>query len=82
MEEKNSIVLYAVFDFSILRSCVYSNCQNLPAQPIFGTVCFYFLKFDDSLNSNWFLQYAHRRCIQRWCNEKGDTTCEICHQVA
>ncbi|RZB89265.1 hypothetical protein D0Y65_028222 [Glycine soja] len=27
------------------------------------------------------LKYAHRRCIQRWCNEKGDTTCEICHQV-
>ena len=25
-------------------------------------------------------QYAHRRCVQRWCNEKGDTTCEICHQ--
>lgn len=27
------------------------------------------------------LQYAHRRCVQRWCNEKGDTICEICHQV-
>ncbi|XP_027365387.1 uncharacterized protein LOC113872212 isoform X2 [Abrus precatorius] len=26
------------------------------------------------------LKYAHRRCVQRWCNEKGDTTCEICHQ--
>ncbi|MFQ6629555.1 hypothetical protein Gotur_007723 [Gossypium turneri] len=26
------------------------------------------------------LQYAHRRCVQRWCNEKGNTTCEICHQ--
>ncbi|KAK8467385.1 hypothetical protein PHAVU_007G036000 [Phaseolus vulgaris] len=26
------------------------------------------------------LKFAHRRCIQRWCNEKGDTTCEICHQ--
>ncbi|XP_042496505.1 uncharacterized protein LOC122075512 [Macadamia integrifolia] len=26
------------------------------------------------------LMYAHRRCIQRWCNEKGDTICEICHQ--
>ncbi|KAF7806196.1 RING/FYVE/PHD zinc finger superfamily protein isoform 3 [Senna tora] len=27
------------------------------------------------------LKYAHRRCIQLWCNEKGDTICEICHQV-
>ncbi|XP_047971216.1 uncharacterized protein LOC125214300 isoform X1 [Salvia hispanica] len=27
------------------------------------------------------LKYAHRKCVQRWCNEKGDTTCEICQQV-
>ncbi|XP_058088248.1 uncharacterized protein LOC131235128 isoform X1 [Magnolia sinica] len=26
------------------------------------------------------LKYAHRKCVQRWCNEKGDTMCEICHQ--
>ncbi|KAG5536606.1 hypothetical protein RHGRI_024135 [Rhododendron griersonianum] len=27
-----------------------------------------------------FNQFAHRKCVQRWCNEKGDITCEICHQ--
>ncbi|KAM3363281.1 hypothetical protein P3S68_018135 [Capsicum galapagoense] len=26
------------------------------------------------------LKYAHRKCVQRWCNEKGDTICEICCQ--
>ncbi|XP_009763430.1 uncharacterized protein LOC107780872 [Nicotiana tabacum] len=26
------------------------------------------------------LKYAHRKCVQRWCNEKGDTVCEICRQ--
>ncbi|PSR84969.1 E3 ubiquitin-protein like [Actinidia chinensis var. chinensis] len=26
------------------------------------------------------LKYAHRGCVQRWCDEKGDTVCEICHQ--
>ncbi|XP_023001348.1 uncharacterized protein LOC111495506 [Cucurbita maxima] len=26
------------------------------------------------------LKYAHRKCVQRWCNEKGDINCEICHQ--
>ncbi|XP_047333089.1 uncharacterized protein LOC124936619 [Impatiens glandulifera] len=26
------------------------------------------------------LQYAHRKCVQHWCNEKGDTICEICHK--
>ncbi|CAI9767301.1 unnamed protein product [Fraxinus pennsylvanica] len=29
---------------------------------------------------NGSLKYAHRKCVQRWCNEKGDVTCEICHQ--
>ncbi|KAG6742041.1 hypothetical protein POTOM_055325 [Populus tomentosa] len=26
------------------------------------------------------LKYAHRKCVQRWCNEKGDINCEICYQ--
>ncbi|CAN6717779.1 unnamed protein product [Malus baccata var. baccata] len=26
------------------------------------------------------IQFAHRKCVQRWCNEKGDIICEICHQ--
>ncbi|KAH7833903.1 hypothetical protein Vadar_010915 [Vaccinium darrowii] len=30
---------------------------------------------------NGTLKFAHRKCIQRWCNKKGDITCEICYQV-
>ncbi|MBA0589844.1 uncharacterized protein LOC105802958 [Gossypium raimondii] len=26
------------------------------------------------------VKFAHRDCIQRWCNEKGNTTCEVCLQ--
>ncbi|PKA55191.1 E3 ubiquitin-protein ligase MARCH6 [Apostasia shenzhenica] len=26
------------------------------------------------------LKFAHRRCIQRWCDEKQSTVCEICLQ--
>ncbi|XP_065036939.1 uncharacterized protein LOC135672392 [Musa acuminata AAA Group] len=26
------------------------------------------------------IKYAHRECVQRWCNEKGDITCEICNE--
>ncbi|XP_015883472.3 uncharacterized protein LOC107419243 [Ziziphus jujuba] len=26
------------------------------------------------------LKFAHRKCVQRWCNEKGDATCEICNK--
>lgn len=26
------------------------------------------------------LKYAHRRCVQMWCNQKGNTVCEICQQ--
>ena len=25
------------------------------------------------------MQYAHQACIQRWIDEKGNRTCEICH---
>jgi len=46
----------------------------------------YFLLLDTLMqsrtySSTYLLQYAHRACVQRWCNEKGDTTCEICHEV-
>ncbi|KAG5143665.1 hypothetical protein JHK82_019360 [Glycine max] len=27
------------------------------------------------------MQFAHRKCIQRWCNKKGNTICEICNQA-
>ncbi|KAL8482800.1 hypothetical protein ACS0TY_025725 [Phlomoides rotata] len=30
---------------------------------------------------NGTLKFAHRKCIQRWCNKKGDITCEICNQI-
>ncbi|EPS74335.1 hypothetical protein M569_00421, partial [Genlisea aurea] len=29
---------------------------------------------------NGTLKFAHRKCVQRWCNKKGDKTCEICYQ--
>lgn len=29
---------------------------------------------------NGSLKFAHRKCVQRWCNEKKDIICEICHQ--
>ncbi|RRT59985.1 hypothetical protein BHE74_00014968 [Ensete ventricosum] len=28
------------------------------------------------------LKYAHRACVQHWCNKKGDITYEICHEVS
>ncbi|CAH8367971.1 unnamed protein product [Eruca vesicaria subsp. sativa] len=30
--------------------------------------------------NHWKLSFVHRKCVQRWCNEKGNTLCEICHQ--
>ncbi|KAI8030035.1 Protein NRT1/ PTR FAMILY 5.10 [Camellia lanceoleosa] len=35
-------------------------------------------ELDESQSLN---QFAHRKCIQRWCNKKGDITCEIWSQV-
>ncbi|KAF5933509.1 hypothetical protein HYC85_029680 [Camellia sinensis] len=34
----------------------------------------------EALISDCFDTFAHRKCIQRWCNEKMNTICEICHQ--
>ncbi|CAL9112946.1 unnamed protein product, partial [Musa acuminata var. zebrina] len=30
---------------------------------------------------NGTLKFAHRTCIQRWCNKKQNITCEICNQI-
>ncbi|XP_015944458.1 uncharacterized protein LOC107469595 [Arachis duranensis] len=30
---------------------------------------------------NGTLKFAHRKCIQKWCNKKGNTICEICNQI-
>ncbi|KAG6520362.1 hypothetical protein ZIOFF_017411 [Zingiber officinale] len=30
---------------------------------------------------NGTLKFAHRKCIQRWCDKKGNITCEICNQA-
>lgn len=37
-------------------------------------------KLETPCSCNGSLKYAHRDCVQRWCNEKGDITCEICHE--
>ncbi|XP_057481088.1 uncharacterized protein LOC130768100 [Actinidia eriantha] len=34
----------------------------------------------DHSNDSEKFQYAHCKCVQRWCNEKGHVICEICHQ--
>ncbi|KAH0467164.1 hypothetical protein IEQ34_004402 [Dendrobium chrysotoxum] len=46
---------------------------------------------NSSINNNIFvlisiflashMQYAHRDCVQRWCNKKGDIICEIFHEA-
>ncbi|WOL17913.1 hypothetical protein Cni_G26706 [Canna indica] len=30
---------------------------------------------------NGTLKFAHRKCIQKWCNKKGNIICEICNQA-
>ncbi|KAJ6433490.1 hypothetical protein OIU85_004291 [Salix viminalis] len=39
------------------------------------------LAMEAPCSCNGTLKFAHRKCIQRWCNKKGDITCEICNQV-
>lgn len=35
---------------------------------------------DSPCSCDGSMKYVHRECVQRWCDEKGDATCEICHQ--
>ncbi|KAG7611072.1 Zinc finger RING-CH-type [Arabidopsis suecica] len=37
-------------------------------------------KMDTPCSCSGTLKFAHHNCVQRWCNEKGDTVCEICRQ--
>ncbi|CAA6667728.1 unnamed protein product [Spirodela intermedia] len=27
------------------------------------------------------IKFAHRKCVERWCNKKGNIICEICNQA-
>lgn len=61
---------------------LYRNCQGLSFVIII--VFWKFMSFILLSMIVLFLlcfQFAHRDCIQRWCNEKGNTICEICLQV-
>ncbi|KAK9684550.1 hypothetical protein RND81_10G217600 [Saponaria officinalis] len=40
-----------------------------------------FKNLEAPCSCNGSLKFAHRKCVQKWCNEKGDTICEICHQT-
>nr|GLL41649.1 uncharacterized protein LOC104222520 [Ipomoea trifida] len=63
--------------------CSYSEVYMSPRKIVECKIC-----HEEDLESNMetpcscrgSLKYAHRGCVQRWCNEKGDTVCEICHQ--
>ncbi|AEE27449.1 putative E3 ubiquitin-protein ligase MARCH [Arabidopsis thaliana] len=36
--------------------------------------------FEAPCSCSGTIKFAHRDCIQRWCDEKGNTICEICLQ--
>jgi RING-variant domain len=55
---------------------------------VFTKALYFFFLAKFALLNDWTyfkflipLQYAHRACVQRWCDEKGDVICEICHEV-
>ncbi|KAH7683982.1 Protein involved in mRNA turnover and stability protein [Dioscorea alata] len=71
---------------SIVEERVYINDGD-EEEPLIQTVeCRICQEEDDIKNleapcaCSGSLKYAHRACVQHWCNEKGDITCEICHE--
>ncbi|XXG65542.1 hypothetical protein AAC387_Pa05g3216 [Persea americana] len=69
-------------EFSLQKSN-FSDVSLLPRKLVECRIC-----HDEDEDSNMetpcsccgSLKYAHRKCVQRWCNEKGDIICEICRQ--
>jgi len=41
---------------------------------------FYWKQFSVPCNVRYVGEFANRNCMQRWCNKKGNTTCQICNQ--
>ncbi|XVE56928.1 hypothetical protein DITRI_Ditri04bG0050100 [Diplodiscus trichospermus] len=63
----------------------HGSCDQ--EEPLIQTLECRICQEEDSINNleipcscSGSLKFAHRKCVQRWCNEKGDITCEICHQ--
>ncbi|KAL1802974.1 hypothetical protein DCAR_0934631 [Daucus carota subsp. sativus] len=63
------------------------NSAGGEEEPLIQTVECRICQEEDSINNlevpcscNGSVKFAHRKCVQRWCNEKGDITCEICNQ--
>ncbi|KAL4572173.1 hypothetical protein LXL04_018942 [Taraxacum kok-saghyz] len=60
-------LLYSVSEIVYCRIChegEFESCKSLE------TPC----------SCSGTLKFAHRDCVQRWCDEKGNTICEICLQ--
>ncbi|CAN6438886.1 unnamed protein product [Victoria cruziana] len=38
------------------------------------------LKLEVPCGCSGSVKYAHRKCVQKWCNAKGNTVCEVCCQ--
>ncbi|XP_039057035.1 uncharacterized protein LOC120200207 [Hibiscus syriacus] len=63
----------------------YGSCDE--KEPLLQTVECRICQDEDSIKNleapclcSGSLKFAHRKCVQRWCDEKGDIICEICHQ--
>ncbi|GER29925.1 RING/FYVE/PHD zinc finger superfamily protein [Striga asiatica] len=82
-QEKSVIIDETLIECSAHEKCEASSLS--PRKLVECRIC-----QDEDFNTNMeapcscsgSLKYAHRKCVQRWCNEKGDIICEICHQAS
>ncbi|KAL6505073.1 hypothetical protein OROGR_024890 [Orobanche gracilis] len=70
----SEIVLYID---DLISSPEISICRICHEQEYFESCC---RSLEAPCACSGTVQFAHRDCVQRWCNEKGNTTCEICLQ--
>ncbi|KAJ0751174.1 putative E3 ubiquitin-protein ligase MARCH [Helianthus annuus] len=70
-------------DSKVVEECNVSSEEEPLIQSIECRIC----QEEDSVKNlevpcacSGSLKFAHRKCVQRWCDEKRDIICEICHQ--
>ncbi|KAI3985180.1 hypothetical protein MKX01_015114 [Papaver californicum] len=69
--EKDEVVMMTEEDESLVQTMECRICQEED----------HAVNLENPCACNGTLKYAHRKCVQRWCNEKGNITCEICQEL-
>ncbi|KAG6417771.1 hypothetical protein SASPL_119964 [Salvia splendens] len=77
-EERERVMREMVLYIDDLRSSYSSNICRICHEEEFESC----KSLETPCGCSGSVKFAHRDCVQRWCDEKGNTICEICLQIS